>query len=177
MGHFHMVHSKASVNFQTVNKNFQYSRFGLFRFEYYRRKFKNLTCCRRSANQEMWSRRCDTAEMCEMRRIWRVGIAGNVVFFQNFVASPARKCQLLKTGVAEDRLPRMSPKFAPSCGARAIWKPKPLKHQGLGPLSLGKPMDFDTAFILKNARTYCNSEVKRPVIMSFFKEVPQKSFS
>ena len=60
------------------------------------RKFRNLTsdytesCCWRSVNQEMWSRRCDTAEMWDMR-IWRVGSARNAVFFHSFVASPARK--------------------------------------------------------------------------------------
>ena len=54
--------------------------------KYYQRKFRNLTsdytesCCWRSVNQEMWSHRCDTAEMCDMR-IWRVGIARNAVFF------------------------------------------------------------------------------------------------
>ena len=62
----------------------------------YQRKFRNLTfdytesCCWRSFNQQMWSRRCDTAEMCDMR-IWRVGIARNVVFFHSFVASLAVK--------------------------------------------------------------------------------------
>ena len=51
-----------------------------WRSNYYQRKFRNLTsdytesCRWRSVNQEMWSRRCDTAEMCDMR-IWRVGIA------------------------------------------------------------------------------------------------------
>ena len=60
------------------------------------RKFRNLTsdytesCCWRSVNQEMWSRRCDTAEMWDMR-IWRVGSARNAVFFNSFVASKARK--------------------------------------------------------------------------------------
>ena len=54
-----------------------------------------------------------------MRRFWREGIARNV--------------QLLKTGFAEDRLPKMSPKFAPRCGARAISKSKPSKHQRFGP--------------------------------------------
>ena len=40
---------------------------------------------------EMWSRRCDTAEMWDMRT-WRVGIAGNAVFFfHSFVASLAGK--------------------------------------------------------------------------------------
>ena len=59
------------------------------------RKFRNLTsdyterCCWRSV-QEMWSRRCDTAEMWDMR-IWRVGSARNAMFFHSFVASPAGK--------------------------------------------------------------------------------------
>ena len=56
------------------------------RWLHIQRKFRNLTsdytesCRWRSVNQEMWSRRCDTAEMCEMR-FWRVGIAQNAVFF------------------------------------------------------------------------------------------------
>ena len=63
---------------------------------YHQRKFRNLTsdytesCCWRSVNQEMWSRRCDTAEMWDMR-IWRVGSARNAVFFHSFVASQVRK--------------------------------------------------------------------------------------
>ena len=65
-------------------------------YEYDQRKFRNLTsdytesCCWRFVNQEMWSRRCDTAEMWDMR-IWQVGSARNAVFFHSFVASPARK--------------------------------------------------------------------------------------
>ena len=57
---------------------------------YCQRKFRNLTsdytesCCWRSWSQEMWSRRCDTAEMWDMR-IWRVGSARNAVFFHSFV--------------------------------------------------------------------------------------------
>ena len=64
--------------------------------KYDQRKFRNLTsdytesCCWRSVNQEMWSRRCDTAEMWDMR-IWRVGSARNAVFFHSFVASQVRK--------------------------------------------------------------------------------------
>ena len=60
------------------------------------RKFRNLTsdytesCCWRSVHQEMWSRRCDTAEMWDMR-IWQVGSARKAAFFHSFVASPARK--------------------------------------------------------------------------------------
>ena len=62
----------------------------------HQRKFRNLTsdytesCCWRSDNQQMWSRRCDIAEMWDMR-IWRVGSARNAVFYHTFVASPARK--------------------------------------------------------------------------------------
>ena len=58
----------------------------------YQRKFRDYTesCCWRSWNQEMWSRRCDTAEMCDMR-FWRVGIVQNAVFFHSFVAPPAWK--------------------------------------------------------------------------------------
>ena len=69
----------------------------------YQMTFRNLTsdytesCRWRSVNQEMWSRRCDTAETCEMRRFWRVGIARNVVFFHSFMALPSES-QLLKTG-------------------------------------------------------------------------------
>ena len=96
-----------------------------------------------------------TAEMREMRRFWREGIAQNAVFFHSFVASPAWKVSssLLQTGVAEDWLPKTSPKLAPRCGAsvgalfevqfrkicsklwrRAVWKSKSSKHQDLGPL-------------------------------------------
>ena len=37
-------------------------------------------------------------------------------------------------GVAEDRLHKMSTKFAPRLRARAIWKSKSLKHRGFGAL-------------------------------------------
>ena len=46
-------------------------------------------------------------------RFWRVGIARNAVFFRSFVASKARKGRSEKRGSAEDRLPKMSTKFAP----------------------------------------------------------------
>ena len=46
-------------------------------------------------------------------RFWRVGIARNAVFFRRFVASKARKGRSEKRGGAEDRLPKMSTKFAP----------------------------------------------------------------
>ena len=39
------------------------------------------SCRPRYVNKEIWSRRCDTAEMFEMRRFWRVGIARNAVLF------------------------------------------------------------------------------------------------
>ena len=67
-----------------------------------------------------------------MRKFSRVGIARTVVFFHSFVASPARKVSAPKNGAAEDRLPKMSPKFAPRCGARAIWKSKSFKTGRLG---------------------------------------------
>ena len=63
---------------------------------FYQRKFRNLTsdytesCCWRSVNQQMWLRRCDIAEMWDMR-IWRVGSARNAVFYHTFVTSPAPK--------------------------------------------------------------------------------------
>ena len=53
--------------------------------------------------------------------VWRVGIARNAVFFHSVVASKAREVSSEKRGGAEDRLPKMSPEFAPRCGARAIW--------------------------------------------------------
>ena len=71
-------------------------RFLVTSYIFHQRKFRNLTsdytesCCWRSVNQEMRSRRCDTAEMWDMR-IWRVGSARNAVFFHSFVVSPARK--------------------------------------------------------------------------------------
>ena len=58
---------------------------------------------------------------------WRVGIARNAVFFRSFVASKARKGRSEKRGGAEDRVPKMSTKFAPRLRARAIWKSKSLK--------------------------------------------------
>ena len=65
---------------------------------------------------------------------WRVGIARNAVFFRSFVASKARKGRSEKRGGAEDRVPKMSTKFAPRLRARAIWKSKSLKHRGFGAL-------------------------------------------
>ena len=67
-------------------------------------------------------------------RFWRVGIARNAVFFRSFVASKARKGRSGKTGVAEDRLPKLSTKFAPRLRARAIRKSKSLKTRRLGAL-------------------------------------------
>ena len=65
---------------------------------------------------------------------WRVGIARNVVFFRSFVASKARKGRSEKRGGAEDRLPKMSTKFAPRLRARAIRKSKSLKTGMFGAL-------------------------------------------
>ena len=39
----------------------------------------------------MWSRRCDTAETCEMSRFWRVGCPKMLCVFHSFVASQAWK--------------------------------------------------------------------------------------
>ena len=65
---------------------------------------------------------------------WRVGIARNAVLFRSFVASNARKGRSEKRGGAEDRLPKMTTKFAPRLRARAIRKSKSLKHRGFGAL-------------------------------------------
>ena len=67
-------------------------------------------------------------------RFWWVGIAQNAVFFRSFVASSAQKVSSSKRAGAEDRLPKMSPKFAPRCGGRAIRKSKSLKTERLGRL-------------------------------------------
>ena len=75
------------------------------------------TCRWRSVSQKMWSRRCDTAEMCDMS-FWRVGIARNAMFFHRFVASPGRKVSSKKRAGAEDRLLKMSTKLAPRLRAR-----------------------------------------------------------
>ena len=46
-------------------------------------------------------------------RFWRVGIARNAVFFPYFRGFEGSQKQVPKTGVAKDRLPKMSKKFAP----------------------------------------------------------------
>ena len=50
----------------------------------------------------MRSRRCDAAEMCEMKRLWRVGAARNAMFFHNsfvmFCGFAGSESQLLKMG-------------------------------------------------------------------------------
>ena len=63
-------------------------------------------------------------------KLWRVGIAQNAVFFQSFVASRARKLSSEKRGGAEQRLPKMSTKFAPRLRVRTI----SLKTDGVGAL-------------------------------------------
>ena len=65
---------------------------------------------------------------------WRVGIARNAVFFRSFVASKVRKGRSEKRGGAEDRVAKMSTKFAPCLRARAIWKSKSLKTGMFGAL-------------------------------------------
>ena len=67
-------------------------------------------------------------------RFWRVGIARNAVFFRSFVASKVRKGSSEKRGGAEDRVAKMSTKFAPRLRARAIWKSKSLKTGMFGAL-------------------------------------------
>ena len=64
----------------------------------------------------------------------RVGIARNAAFFHSFVAWKARKGRSEKRGGADDRVPKMSTKFAPRLGARAIWNSKSLKTGGVGAL-------------------------------------------
>ena len=61
-------------------------------------------------------------------------MARNAVFFRSFVASKARKGRSEKRGGAEDRLPKMSTKFAPRLRARAIRKSKSLKTRRPGAL-------------------------------------------
>ena len=68
--------------------------------------------------RDILQHRCVTGEMRDMRNFWRVGIARNAVFFHSFVASKARKVSSEKRGGMEDRLPKMSTKFAPRCVAR-----------------------------------------------------------
>ena len=65
---------------------------------------------------------------------WRVGIARNAVFYRSFVASKVRKGRSEKRGGAEDRVPKISTKFAPRLRARAIWKSKSLKTGMFGAL-------------------------------------------
>ena len=63
------------------------------------------------------------------------------MFFRRFVASKAHTGRSEKTGVVEDRRPKMSTKFAPRMRASAIRKSKLLKTRRLGALlevELGK---------------------------------------
>ena len=82
------------------------------------RKFRNLTsdysCCWRSVNLEMWSRRCDTAEMWDMRN-WRVGSARKAVFFHSFVASKARKGRSEKRELRRIGCPRCRQNLHHAC--------------------------------------------------------------
>ena len=134
---FKTINCYKAKSCQTPSKSLLWNHNHLCISMYHQRKSKNLTseytesCRRRSVNQGMRSRRCDPAEMCEMRRLWWVGLAQNAIFFHSFVASES---QLQKTGIAEDRLPKMSPKFQPRCGARAVRKSKSLKTERFGRL-------------------------------------------
>ena len=51
--------------------------------------------------------------------------------FPSFRGFEGSQSQLRKTGVAKDRLPKTSTKFAPRLRARAIWKLKSLKTGGV----------------------------------------------
>ena len=88
-------------------------------------------------------------------RFWRVGIARNAVFFRSFVASKARKGRSEKRGGAEDRLPKMSTKFAPRLRARAIWKSKSLKTGMFGAL-----LEVELRKICNTPARESDSEVK-----------------
>ena len=89
-------------------------------------------------------------------RFWRVGIARNAVFFRSFVASKARKKgRSEKRGGAEDRLPKMSTKFAPRLRARAIRKSKSLKTGMFGAL-----LEVDLDKICTTPARESDSEVK-----------------
>ena len=88
-------------------------------------------------------------------RFWRVGIARNAVFFRSFVASKVRKGRSEKRGGAEDRLPKMSTKFAPRLRARAIWKSKSLKTGMFGAL-----LDVDIDKICTTPARESDLEVK-----------------
>ena len=85
--------------------------------------FRNLTSDYADSCRQVLKHRCLTAEMLNSADVghegfWRVGIARNAVFFHSFMASQARKVSSKKRGGAEDRLPKMAPKFAPRRGAR-----------------------------------------------------------
>ena len=88
-----------------------------------------------------------------MRRFWRVGIARNAVFFHSFVASPARKVSFQKQAGAEDRLPKTSPKFAPRCGARAIWKSQVTIVKKLRGSDDSSPQNFNPAVARERFRS------------------------
>ena len=63
----------------------------------------------------------------------RVGTARNAEFFHSFVASKARKVSVQKRELRRIGCSRCRQKFAPCCGARAIWKSKSLiKIEGFG---------------------------------------------
>ena len=88
-------------------------------------------------------------------RIWRVGSARNAVFVHSFVASLAGKVNSSERAGAEDRLPKMSPEFAPRLRARAIWKSKSLKTESPGAL-----FEVQVAKICTTPARESDSEVK-----------------
>ena len=92
-----------------------------------------------------------------------------------------------KLRASDDFWKLKSPKFAPRLRARAIWKSKSLKHQGLGTffevqswfkaLLVWQAQGFRHSIPIEIAQTYCNSEAKRLLNMWYFREVSQNNFS
>ena len=103
----------------------------------------------------------------------------------SFETPLARKVSLDERGGAEDRLPKIAPKFAPCCfrqllrrGSVTLQASFRVAVTGLCTPQLGL---FVAGAILlklriKIAKAYWNSEVNCVVDMSFFKEVLQKNF-
>ena len=96
------------------------------------RKFRNLTsdytepqkiCQPRDVIAQMWCSRDVRHEVLAGRNCAKCCV------FPWFCGFAGSESQLLKTGVAEDQLPKTSPKSAPRLRARAIWKSKLLNWQ------------------------------------------------
>ena len=155
-------------------------------------KFRNLTsdyiesCRPRSVKQEMSSRRCETAEVWEMRRFWRVGIAQNPAFFHffhNFVAPPARKVTAVpKNGRVQGPAAEDAAKIC-----TALWRGSDLEVKNRSRVSdhflkfkihfTWQAQGFRHSIHIKIVKRYCNSEVRCLVNMWFLKQVARKSCS